>query len=202
MAAPRALQIVRSDGRVARLELARGDITRFPADALVNAANSELAGGGGVDGAIHLAAGPELMAELRERYRGCPTGSAVVTGAGLLAGHGVRHVIHAVGPIWRGGSRGEAEQLASAYRAALARAREIGAVSLAIPAISCGIYGYPLDAAASLAIAVVAQELTMPGPPEVATFVFLSEAAAQAFERALSVRLDGVGEMAGGPDRI
>jgi O-acetyl-ADP-ribose deacetylase (regulator of RNase III) len=126
----------------------------------------------------------------------------VVTGAGLLAGHGVRHVIHAVGPIWRGGSRGEAEQLASAYRAALARAREVGAVSLAIPAISCGIYGYPLDAAASLAIAVVAQELTMPGPPEVATFVFLSDAAAQAFERALSVRLDGVGEMAGGPDRI
>jgi O-acetyl-ADP-ribose deacetylase (regulator of RNase III) len=201
VAAVTALQIVRPDGRVARLALTRGDITRFQADAIVNAANSELAGGGGVDGAIHIAAGPELMAELRARHRGCPTGSAVITGAGRLVGHGVGHVIHAVGPIWRGGGRGEAEQLASAYHSALALAREVGAVSLAIPAISCGVYGYPLDAAASIAIDAVAQELTMPGPPDVATFVLRSEAVAEAFERALSARLDRVGEMAGGPDR-
>lgn len=201
MAAATALQIVRSDGRVARLALSRGDITRFHADALVNAANSALAGGGGVDGAIHIAAGPELMAELRARYRGCPAGSAVITGAGRLVENGVGHVIHAVGPIWRGGGRGEAEQLASAYHSALVLARGVGAVSLALPAISCGVYGYPLDAAASIAIAAVAEELTMLGSPELATFVLLSEAAARAFERALPACLDRVGEMAQGPYR-
>lgn len=100
------------------LALVRGDITRVPADAIVNAANAALAGGGGVDGAIHRAAGPSIMAELRTRYggHGCPTGSAVVTGAGELP---ARWVIHAVGPIWRGGGSGEPELLASAYRASL-----------------------------------------------------------------------------------
>jgi O-acetyl-ADP-ribose deacetylase (regulator of RNase III) len=195
------LQIARSDGRVARLALTRGDITRFPADAIVNAANNALAGGAGVDGAIHNAAGPELMVELRARYRGCPTGSAVITGAGRLSERGVRHVIHAVGPIWQGGGRGEAEQLASAYHAALALARDVGAVSVAIPAISCGVYGYPLDAAAKIAIDAVARDLTMPGSVELATFVLFSEVAATAFARALIMGPDRVGEMAEVPDR-
>ena len=195
------LQIARSDGRVARLALTRGDITRFPADAIVNAANSALAGGAGVDGAIHNAAGPELMVELRARYRGCPTGSAVITGAGRLSERGVRHVIHAVGPIWQGGGRGEAEQLASAYHSALALARDVGAVSVAVRAISCGVYGYPLDAAAKIAIDAVARDLTMPGPVELATFVLFSEVAAAAFARALIMGPDRVGEMAEVPDR-
>ena len=196
-----ALQIVRSDGTVARVTIARGDITRFSADALVNAANSALAGGGGVDGAIHDAAGPELMAELRARYRGCPAGSAVVTGAGRLAESGVRYVIHAVGPIWRGGSRGESEQLASAYRSALQLAREVGAHSVAFPAISCGAYGYPLDAAAAVALSVVAQELETLGPPDLTTFVLRSEETAEAFGRVLSLRLDRVGDVAEGGER-
>jgi O-acetyl-ADP-ribose deacetylase len=178
-------EIACSDGRSARLALTRGDITRFSADALVNAANSALAGGGGVDGAIHAAAGPELMAELRARYRGCPTGSAVITGAGRLSERGVRHVIHAVGPIWRGGGRGEPEQLASAYRSALAMAREVGVASVAMPAISCGVYGYPLDAAAAIAIGTVAEELARPGSMQLATFVLRSADAADAFGRVL-----------------
>jgi O-acetyl-ADP-ribose deacetylase (regulator of RNase III) len=136
----------------ARVRLLAGDITLASVDAIVNAANSALAGGGGVDGAIHAAGGPTLMAELRERYDGCPTGSAVVTGAGRLP---ARWVIHAVGPVWRGGDSGEAELLASAYRSSLDRAAELGARSVAFPAISCGIYGYPLDAAAEVALGAV-----------------------------------------------
>ena len=194
------LEIACSDGRSARLALTRGDITRFSADALVNAANSALAGGGGVDGAIHTAAGPELMAELRARYRGCPTGGAVITGAGHLSERGVRHVIHAVGPVWRGGGRGEPEQLASAYRSALALAREAGVASVAMPAISCGVYGYPLDAAATIAVGTVAEELARPGSIRLATFVLLSEDAADAFERVLRLRRDQPGEIAEGPD--
>jgi O-acetyl-ADP-ribose deacetylase (regulator of RNase III) len=179
-----SLTIARPDGTSARLALARGDITVFPAEAIVNAANSALAGGGGVDGAIHDAAGPELLAELRSRYRGCPTGSAVITGPGRLAGHGVRHVIHAVGPIWRGGGGGEADQLASAYRTAVGLAREAGDRTIAFPAISCGAYGYPLDEAAVIAIRTVAQELAAPGSPQQAVFVLFSAETAAAFERA------------------
>src|SRR6185295_19520808 len=100
----------------ASIDLQQQDITRFQADAIVNAANSALAGGGGVDGAIHRAAGPSVMRELRGLATGCPTGSAVITGAGDLS---ARHIIHAVGPIWRGGTFGEAEQLASAFRTSL-----------------------------------------------------------------------------------
>ncbi len=194
------LEIACIDGRSARLALVRGDITRFPVEALVNAANSALAGGGGVDGAIHRAAGPELMAELRARYHDCPTGSAVITGPGRLAELGVRHVIHAVGPIWRGGSRGEAGELASAYRSALALAREAGVGTVAIPAISCGIYGYPLDAAAAIAIGTVAEELARPGSIQLATFVLRSEDVVAVFERVLALRRGRVGEMAEGPD--
>ncbi|CAN5838959.1 O-acetyl-ADP-ribose deacetylase [soil metagenome] len=141
-----------------RVRLVAGDITRVSVDAIVNAANARLSGGGGVDGAIHRAAGPSIMRELRERYagRGCPTGSAVLTGAGELP---ARVVVHAVGPVWQGGGQGEAELLASAYQASLDRVREAGAVSVAFPAISCGIYGYPLDQAARVALRAVREWL-------------------------------------------
>jgi len=135
-----------------RVRLLAGDITRVSVDAVVNAANSALAGGGGVDGAIHAAAGPSVMAELRQRYRGCATGDAVVTAAGDLP---ARIIVHAVGPIWQGGDHGEADVLASAYQASLDRAHENAAASVALPAISCGIYGYPLAQAAGVALAAV-----------------------------------------------
>ncbi len=132
-----------------RILLLRADITTLVVDAIVNAANSSLAGGGGVDGAIHRAAGPDLMRELQQRYRGTPTGSAVITGAGRLP---ARYVIHAVGPRWRDGNHGEAGLLASAYRAAFALAAEHGSATVAAPAISTGIYGFPIDIAAPIAI--------------------------------------------------
>jgi O-acetyl-ADP-ribose deacetylase (regulator of RNase III) len=137
-----------------RVRLVAGDITRVSVDAVVNAANSRLAGGAGVDGAIHAAAGPSVMAELRERYHpaGCATGGAVTTSAGDLP---ARVIVHAVGPIWSGGAEGEADLLASAYATSLDRAAEAGARSVAFPAISCGVYGYPLDEAAAVALAAV-----------------------------------------------
>ena len=170
------------------IALVQGDITRIAADAIVNAANSALAGGGGVDGAIHRAGGPTLMAELRERYgrEGCPTGSAVITGAGDLP---ARWVIHAVGPVWRGGRAGEADLLASAYRTALRLADEAGARSVTLPAISCGVYGYPLGAAARVAIDAVAGHLAdSAGSVERATFVLFSAESFVAFRGALSAR--------------
>ena len=172
-------------GRV--LALARGDITRIAADAIVNAANSALAGGGGVDGAIHRAGGPTIMAELRERYGGvgCPTGSAVITGAGDLP---ARWVIHAVGPVWRGGGAGEADLLASAYRSALRLADEAGARSVTLPAISCGVYGYPLAAAARVAMSAVAGHLGEGGSVERVTFVLFSADSFEAFQAALAAR--------------
>jgi O-acetyl-ADP-ribose deacetylase (regulator of RNase III) len=174
----------------ARVRLLAGDITLASVDAVVNAANSALAGGGGVDGAIHAAGGPTLMAELRERYDGCPMGSAVVTGAGLLP---ARWVIHAVGPVWRGGDSGEAELLASAYRSSLDRAAELGARSVAFPAISCGIYGYPLDAAADVALGAVRAwlgEHSGSGVSDV-TFVLRGGEVMAAFEGSLGRELAG-----------
>lgn len=140
-----------------RLELVVGDITTERVDAIGNAANQRLRGGGGVDGAIHHTAGPALLDELRQRYpEGTPTGTAVATAAhGLPA----RWVIHAVGPIWRGGSHGEAELLAGAYRSSLEVARALGARTLALPAISMGIYGYPAEEASGIAIATVMDHL-------------------------------------------
>lgn len=166
------------------IALVQGDITRVAADAIGNAANAALVGGGGVDGAIHAAGGPAIMAELRARHPGgTPTGTAVATGAGRLPG---RWVIHAVGPVWRGGGHGEAELLAGAYRASLRLAAELGARTLTLPAISAGVYGYPLDGAADVAVRTVAAELQAGAPLERVTFVLFSDAALRAFERALA----------------
>ena len=132
------------------IDVRRADITTLHVDAIVNAANSALAGGGGVDGAIHRAAGPELLREL-QNFPGCPTGQAVLTRGYRLP---ARYVIHAVGPIWRGGALHEREQLAAAYEASFARAREAGDIrSIAFPAISTGVYGFPKREAAHIAVA-------------------------------------------------
>ena len=137
-----------------RLEAVRGDITSERVDAVVNAANAQLRGGGGVDGAIHRAAGAAALQAACRSIGGCPPGRSVVTdGFDLPA----RFIIHTVGPVWRGGAGGEAEMLASCYRSALAAADEVGARSLAFPAISTGIYGYPPDEAASIAVSTVAR---------------------------------------------
>ena len=139
----------------ATLRLAQGDITQAPAEALVTAANSGLRGGGGVDGAIHRAAGPELIGDLW-RIGECPTGEARITGAGRLP---ARYIIHAVGPIWDGGDKGEPELLANAYRASLALAEERGVRTIAFPSISTGAYGYPEAQAARIALRTVLHHL-------------------------------------------
>jgi O-acetyl-ADP-ribose deacetylase (regulator of RNase III) len=163
----------------AQIELVQGDITLQSIDAIVNAANSALAGGGGVDGAIHRAAGPVLMRQTRERYpQGCPTGSAVTTDAGHLA---ARFVFHAVGPIWRGGTAGEPELLAGAYRRCLELAREHGCASIAFPAISTGIYGYPVDLAAEVSLGTTREFLRQHGEPALVRFVLFDDIAFGAF---------------------
>jgi O-acetyl-ADP-ribose deacetylase (regulator of RNase III) len=167
----------------ARIELARGDITTERVDAIGNAANSALRGGGGVDGAIHRAAGPGLLEELRRRFPdGTPTGTAVAT-----AGHGLpaRWVLHAVGPVWRGGGHGEAEQLAGAYRSSLALADELGARSVAFPAISMGIYGYPPEEGARVAVEAVHAHLAGTSGVELVRFVLFSHDTLSVFEAAV-----------------
>lgn len=166
----------------ATLELLEGDITRVAADAIVNAANGGLRGGGGVDGAIHRAGGPAILEACRA-LGGCATGDAVVTTAGALP---ARWVVHAVGPVWRGGRFGEPEQLASAYRRALEVADGLGAASVAFPSLSTGAYGYPIEAAAPLALRTVAAALAAP-PRHVrrVVFVLFGREAFAAYSRAL-----------------
>lgn len=166
-----------------RLELAQGDITQQAVDAIVNAANSRLAGGGGVDGAIHRAGGPTLMQETANRYSdGCPTGSAVATSAGKLP---AKYVFHAVGPVWAGGQRGEPDLLASAYRRCLELAVEHACRSIAFPAISTGVYGYPTDLAAETSLSTVRSFLLENQQPELVRFVLFSGGAFGAFARVL-----------------
>jgi O-acetyl-ADP-ribose deacetylase (regulator of RNase III) len=166
-----------------RLELAQGDITQQEVDAIVNAANSALAGGGGVDGAIHRRGGPAIKQETDRRYpQGCPTGSAVISGAAQLP---ARYVIHAVGPFWSGGSRGEAELLASAYRRALELASEHGCRSIALPALSTGAYRYPIDQASRIALRTAIEHLRQPTSLELVRFVLFGQTAYEAFASAL-----------------
>ncbi|HSB40043.1 MAG TPA: O-acetyl-ADP-ribose deacetylase [Gaiellaceae bacterium] len=160
-----------------RVEFVVGDLTEQRVDAIVNAANESLLGGGGVDGAIHRAGGPEILAESQE-LGGCATGDARPTTAGRLP---ARWVVHAVGPVWRGGDSGEAELLASAHRRALEVARELGARTVAFPAISCGIYGYPPELAAPVAVGVVGE---FEDDLELVRFVFLDEALRDLFAAA------------------
>ena len=162
------------------IEVVRGDITEQAVDAIVNAANSGLLGGGGVDGAIHRAGGPEIVAECR-LLGGCATGDAKATTAGRLA---ARHVIHTVGPVWRGGEAGEAELLASCHRRALEVAVELGCASLAFPAISTGAYGYPVQLAAPVAVAAVREALRP--PVELVRFVLFSDDHFAAFAGAVA----------------
>jgi len=163
------------------IETALGDITQQCVDAIVNAANSSLLGGGGVDGAIHRAAGPELLAECR-LLGGCGPGEAKATsGYGLSA----RHVIHTVGPVWRGGGEGESETLAACHENAVAVAAELGCHTVAFPAISTGIYGYPIELAASVAVAATAEALDRQDAVELVRFVLFDEQTLAAFDAAI-----------------
>jgi O-acetyl-ADP-ribose deacetylase (regulator of RNase III) len=165
-----------------KLRIVIGDITKIPVDAIVNAANSALAGGGGVDGAIHRAGGPSIMQQLRA-YDRCATGSAVVTGAGQLP---ARHIFHAVGPVFRDGNHGEPQQLASCYETCLKLAIEHKVETISFPAISTGIYGYPLDQAARIAIKIVTRHLetVQPGVRE-AIFVLFDHPAHEVYRHLL-----------------
>lgn len=165
------------------LELVQGDITLQEVDGIVNAANCQLAGGGGVDGAIHRRGGRAIMEETDRRYPGgCPTGEAVISGAGNLA---AKYVIHTVGPVWSGGQRGEPELLASAYRRCLEVAVENGCRSLAFPSLSTGVYRYPVDQAARIALTTARQFLEEQGAPELVRFVLFTEGIFGAFAAAL-----------------
>lgn len=165
------------------IELVQGDITQQTVAAIVNAANCDLAGGGGVDGAIHRRGGPSIMAETSRSYPdGCPTGSAVISGAGRLP---AQFVIHAVGPVWQGGASGEPELLANAYRRSLELAVAHACSSVAFPAISMGVYGYPLELGSRVAVQTVAAFLREHGRPDLVRFVLFGLPTFQAFEQAL-----------------
>jgi len=169
-----------------RLHLLQGDITRQEVAAIVNAANTSLLGGGGVDGAIHRAGGPAILAECRrlrespEYQNGLPTGQAVVSTGGRLP---AAHVIHTVGPVWHGGHRGEPELLASCYRNSLRLAAELRLASVAFPGISTGIYGYPKGEAAAIAVRAVRQWLAENQWPETVTFVVFDDESRRLYEQ-------------------
>jgi O-acetyl-ADP-ribose deacetylase (regulator of RNase III) len=170
------------------VELVQGDIATQRVDAIVNAANSGLLGGGGVDGAIHHAGGPAIMAETQTRYPGgCPTGQAVASTAGELS---ARYVIHAVGPVYLGGGAGEAELLASAYRCALRVAAELACKSVALPALSTGAYNYPLAEAARIAVAAATGHAFENPLPRLVRFVLFDGRAHAAFSDALAESVD------------
>jgi O-acetyl-ADP-ribose deacetylase len=164
-----------------RLSLLEGDITKIPVDAIVNAANTSLLGGGGVDGAIHRAAGPELLAECRT-LGGCPTGEAKITAGYRLP---AKYVIHTVGPIWGGGNRGEPELLARCYRNSLALATKHQVRKIAFPAISCGVYGYPIQDACRIAVRETTAYLKTTELPESVIFVCFGREIYDAYQTAL-----------------
>lgn len=168
------------------LELVQGDITKQQVEAIVNAANSALGGGGGVDGAIHRAAGPSLLTECRQFKGGCPAGQAVITGAGLLP---AKHVIHAVGPVWYGGDRNEDDLLASAYRTSLELAAKAQLSSIAFPAISTGAYRFPIERAAGIAIDTACQFCESDSSLALIRFVVFSDRDNRVYAKVLGSRL-------------
>ena len=165
------------------IEAVRGDITEQRVDAVVNAANSSLLGGGGVDGAIHRAAGPELVAECR-LLGGCPTGEAKATGAYELP---ARHVIHTVGPVWRGGGMQESELLAACHQNSISLAAELGCRTVAFPAISTGAFGYPPEQAARVAVAATREALADQDVVKLVTFVLFDEHTRQIYADAIDL---------------
>ena len=164
-----------------KIEIVQGDITKLEVDAIVNAANTTLLGGGGVDGAIHRAAGPELLAECRT-LGGCQPGEAKITRGYRLP---ARFVIHTVGPVWRGGKRGEPETLANCYRNSLQLAVETGIRTIAFPAISCGAYGYPIEEAAQIAVNTTREFLATTDQIEKVIFVLWDEDVYKTYRRIL-----------------
>jgi len=170
-----------------RIELVEGDITRQDTDAIVNAANTTLLGGGGVDGAIHRAGGPSILEECR-KIGGCPTGEARITNAGRLK---AKKVIHAVGPVYRDGRHGEPDVLASAYRSSLDLARTAGLKSISFPSISTGAYRYPIDEAAGIALRAARDYMESHPEIELVRFVLFGQQAYQAYVRALQQVIRG-----------